>query len=78
MGVFEQFPTESLFPVSAYVGVLRRELPKDVFKPAHSRILFVPAHLAVIVTATLAIALGWVPWPSSRSCRSRSARASRV
>ncbi len=51
-----------LVPQAAYVRELRPELPADVFKPATSRLALIPAHLAVIVTAILAIASGWVPW----------------
>ena len=64
MGDFVQYPTESLVPASTYVGLLRRDLPPEVFRPARSRLWFVPAHLVVIVVATLAIARGWVPWPT--------------
>jgi len=52
-----------LFPQATYVGELRKVLPSEVFRPARSRMWFVPAHLAVIVTAMAAIARGWVPWP---------------
>ncbi|HLL20581.1 MAG TPA: fatty acid desaturase [Kofleriaceae bacterium] len=47
---------------AAYVRELRADLP-DTFQRAASRLAFLPAHLAIIITATLAIARGWVPWP---------------
>lgn len=53
----------SLVPQSAYVRELRPELPATVFAPARSRLVLIPAYLAVIVTATVAIASAWVPWP---------------
>jgi fatty acid desaturase len=53
----------ALVPQSAYVGALRPDLPAGAFEPARSRLVLVPAHLAVITVAILAIALGWVPWP---------------
>jgi fatty acid desaturase len=52
----------SLLRRASYVGALRRDLPADVFERAYSRLAFVPAHVAIIVCATLAIARGWVPW----------------
>jgi fatty acid desaturase len=52
----------SFIPRSQYVAVLRKHLPAGAFEPARSRLALVPAHLAIIVTATLAIARGWVPW----------------
>ena len=52
----------TLYPRSRYVRELRPELPPEAFAPARSRIALLPAHLAVIATATLAIAAGWVPW----------------
>lgn len=51
-----------LLPRATYVRALRPELPARVFERARSRLAFVPAHLAIIATATLAIACGWVPW----------------
>jgi fatty acid desaturase len=52
----------SLVPQSTYVRELRPELPPEAFEPATSRLALVPAHLAVIVIASVAIAMGWVPW----------------
>ena len=52
-----------LYPLSKYVSDLRSSIPGDAYKPARSRLLLIPAHLAVIVTATIAIAAGWLPWP---------------
>ena len=53
----------SLVPQSTYVRELRPELPAKAFEPARSRLVLIPAHLAVIAAAILAIASGWVPWP---------------
>jgi len=52
-----------LYPLSTYVRELKSELTPETFQPARSRLLLIPLYLAVIVTATLAIARGWVPWP---------------
>jgi fatty acid desaturase len=52
-----------LFPQAKYVREIKPTLPAAAFKPAHSRVLWIPVHLAVIVTAMMAIARGWVPWP---------------
>jgi fatty acid desaturase len=52
-----------LVPLSHYVHELRPGLPEGTFAPARSRLLLLPAHLAIIVVAALAIARGWVPWP---------------
>jgi fatty acid desaturase len=52
-----------LFPQATYVHEIKPTLPAAAFKPARSRVLWIPVHLAVIVTAMLAIARGWVPWP---------------
>ena len=54
--------TALLRPRASYVRDLRSELPAGVFARALSRLAFVPAHLAVIVMSTIAIAAGWVPW----------------
>lgn len=51
-----------LLPRATYVRALRPELPARVFDRAPSRLWFVPAHLAIITLATVAIAAGWVPW----------------
>jgi len=59
-----EFLAESLLlPQAKYVRELRPSLPADTFKPARSRVALIPAHLAVITVATLAVARGWVPWP---------------
>jgi fatty acid desaturase len=52
-----------LFPQAMYVREIRPALPPEAFQPAHSRLLLIPVHLAVIATAMMAIAYGWVPWP---------------
>jgi fatty acid desaturase len=49
-------------PRATYVKALRPELPERVFVRARSRLAFVPAHLAVITMAIVALALGWLPW----------------
>ncbi len=49
-------------PRAAYVRELRPDLPARTFDRARSRLAFVPAHLAIIATATLAIASGVMPW----------------
>jgi fatty acid desaturase len=52
----------SLLSRASYVRALRPELPPRAFERARSRLAFVPAHVALIVAATIAIACGWVPW----------------
>ena len=52
----------SLVPQSAYVRELRSGLPAEAYEPARSRLALVPAHVAVIAGAVVAIASGWVPW----------------
>ncbi len=60
----QQYLAETpLYPLSHYVRELKAELAPAAFRPARSRLLLIPLHLAIIVTATLAVALGWVPWP---------------
>jgi fatty acid desaturase len=53
----------ALVPQSAYVRALRPDLPAAAFEPTRSRLVLVPAHLAVIAAAILAIASGRIPWP---------------
>jgi fatty acid desaturase len=52
-----------LHPQSFYVHELKPWLPAHLFAPALSRLAWLPIHLAVIVLATIAIAVDWVPWP---------------
>jgi fatty acid desaturase len=52
----------SLVPQARYVRELRPELPAEVFEPATSRLALVPAHLALIAIATVAISSSWMPW----------------
>ena len=59
----QYLPESALFPMSKYVREVRPELPASAFKPATSRLAFVPVYLAIITIAMLAIAKGWVPWP---------------
>ncbi|MEJ7602105.1 MAG: fatty acid desaturase [Kofleriaceae bacterium] len=58
----QYLPESALYPQSKYVREVRPQLPADAFQPATSRLAFVPAYLAIVVTASLAIAFGWVPW----------------
>ncbi len=46
-------------PISAYAGELKPLLPRQALEPARSRVLFLPAHLAVIAAGMLAIAAAW-------------------
>src|SRR5258708_5544214 len=55
-------PGLSLLSRAAYVHALKPDLPAQTFDRALSRLLFVPVHLAIITTAMLAIACGWVAW----------------
>lgn len=50
-------------PAAFYVHHLKPRLPAVVWKPASSRLLWLPVHASVIVVATLAIAERWLPWP---------------
>lgn len=52
-----------LHPQAFYVHELKPRLPREVFEPARSRLLWLPVHLGVIVVSTIAIAAAWVPWP---------------
>jgi fatty acid desaturase len=52
----------ALVPHARYVRELRADLPAEAFEPATSRLAFVPAHLAVITGAIVALASGRVPW----------------
>ena len=49
-----------LRPISSYAHELRPDLSAQAFAPAHSRLLWLPAHAAVIASATIAIASGRV------------------
>jgi fatty acid desaturase len=53
----------NLKTISNYASELRPLLSREAFAPARSRLLWLPVHLLVIATATVAIALGWVSWP---------------
>jgi len=53
----------ALVPQAVYVHELRPELPADAFKPATSRLAWIPVHVAVITMSIIAIAAGWIPWP---------------
>jgi fatty acid desaturase len=56
-------PSSDLIDRSTYVGTLRPLMPAEAFAPATSRLALIPIILAVVVTAILAIARQWVPWP---------------
>jgi len=52
--------------ISSYVRELRASLPTETFRPAWSRLLWLPAHAAVIVLLAWAMATGHLPgwsWP---------------
>ena len=61
-GVGMYLAKSDLLPQSAYVHELRSKLPPEAFEPAPSRLLLVPAHLAIIASLTLVMMNGWVPW----------------
>jgi fatty acid desaturase len=52
-----------LHPISHYAHELKRDLPPGTFKPARSRLAWLPVHLAIIGLAIAAIAAGWGGWP---------------
>jgi len=51
------------YPRSSYVRAMKARLPAHAFEPARSRLAFIPAYTLIVVTAILAIACRWVPWP---------------
>ena len=51
-----------LYPRATYVRELRAALPASAFDPATTRIVRIPALLAVIVGSIWAVATGRVPW----------------
>lgn len=51
-----------LRPVSYYAHELKTALGPEPFQPAHSRLSWLPAHVAVIALAATAICSRWVPW----------------
>jgi fatty acid desaturase len=51
-----------LYPQALYVKELKAVLPPETFRPSRWPLLMIPAHVAVVVVAILAIAQGWVPW----------------
>lgn len=63
MRVETAIPTAALVPQRVYVRAVRPELPPEVFQPVPSRLAWIPAHLAIIALATVAIAAAWLPWP---------------
>lgn len=52
-----------LHPVSFYAHGVKGGLPASVFRPATTRLLWLPVHLLVIASGTIAIARGSAPWP---------------
>ena len=55
-----------LQPIASYASAVRPALPDDAFAPATSRLLWIPAHTAVIASLAWALAAGHVPatlWP---------------
>lgn len=52
-----------LHPSSYYVHALKPEMPVEMFEPTSSRLIWLPIHLAVIISGTVAIAGRWLPWP---------------
>ncbi len=61
-GVTMAVAVSSLLPLSTYVKALRPDIPAEAFKPATSRLLLLPMHLAIIVACSALIVSG-VPWP---------------
>jgi fatty acid desaturase len=49
--------------IPSYASQVRASLSHDVFAPAGSRLLWLPAHLLCIAACTWAIAAKVVPWP---------------
>lgn len=52
-----------LHPATFYVHHLKPRLPDVLWRPASSRLAWLPVHASVIVVATIAIARRWLPWP---------------
>ena len=52
-----------LHPISHYAYELKRDVPASVFKPARSRLAWLPIHVAIVALATTVIAGGWGGWP---------------
>lgn len=52
-----------LYPASCYVHELKPRIPADMFRPAPSRLGWLPIHVSVIVVGMMAIAERWIPWP---------------
>lgn len=50
-----------LHPVSFYARALKASLPSGVHRPAHSRLLWLPLHVALITLGFVALTQGWVP-----------------
>jgi fatty acid desaturase len=52
----------------SYARALKRLLPSGAFAPARSRLLWLPAHLAVIILSMYAVVSGMAPWPLVPVC----------
>jgi len=48
--------------VQRYAREVRPHLAPEVFRPAPSRLLWLPVHLAVIVAAAAVVVLAGPPW----------------
>ncbi len=47
---------------ATYVRDVRPHLPEKTFERARSRLAFLPAQVAVVAVATIAVVRGWTPW----------------
>src|SRR5215831_4056568 len=52
----------SVRSIASYVRSIKPALPPETFRPARSRILWLPVHALAIAGATWAIASGALPW----------------
>lgn len=50
--------------IASYARVIKPRLRPGAFAPSTSRLLWLPAHITLIVVSMLAISRGWVPWPA--------------
>src|SRR5665647_363951 len=54
--------TMEVHPAAYYVHAMRPRMSARAFAPAASRLWWLPVHLAVIGTGTVALAAHWLPW----------------
>ena len=54
--------------VQRYAREVREHLPAEVFRPAPSRLVWLPVHLAVIVAAAAVVLLAEPPWWGALAC----------